>query len=104
LALTIIPFVENIPSILTLEEPENGLHPQAIHTVLEALQLAEKTQLWMSTHSPTVLADFELESIITKRVNASGETEVVKGTEHPRLKDWKKEISLGTLFAAGAFE
>jgi predicted ATPase len=104
LALTIIPFVENIPSILTLEEPENGLHPQAIHTVLEALQLAEKTQLWMSTHSPTVLADCELESIITMRVNAAGETEVVKGTEHPRLKDWKKEISLGTLFAAGAFE
>jgi predicted ATPase len=104
LALTIIPFVENIPSILTLEEPENGLHPQAIHTVLEALQLTEKTQLWMSTHSPTVLADCELESIITMRVNAAGETEVVKGTEHPRLKDWKKEISLGTLFAAGAFE
>ncbi len=104
LALTIIPFVENVPGILTLEEPENGLHPQAIQTVLEALKLTERTQLWMSTHSPTVLADCELESIIIMRINSAGETEVVKGNEHPRLKDWKNEISLGTLFAAGAFE
>lgn len=104
LALTIIPFVENIPSILTLEEPENGLHPQAIHTVLEALKLTEKTQLWMSTHSPAVLADCDLESIVTMRINAAGETEVLKGTEHPRLKEWKNEISLGTLFAGGALD
>ena len=104
LSLTIIPFIENAPKLLTLEEPENGIHPQAIHSVLEALQLTENTQLWMSTHSPTVLADTELDNIITMRIGAGGETEVLKGTEHPRLKDWKKEISLGTLFAAGAFE
>lgn len=104
LSLTIIPFIENAPKILTLEEPENGIHPQAIHSVLEALQLTENTQLWMSTHSPAVLADTDLENIITMRINAGGETEVLKGNEHPRLKGWKNEISLGTLFAAGAFE
>ena len=104
LSLTIIPFIENAPKLLTLEEPENGIHPQAIHSVLEALQLTENTQLWLSTHSPSVLANTDLENIITMRIGSAGETEVLKGKDHPRLKDWKNEISLGTLFAAGAFE
>lgn len=104
LALTIIPFVEDSPNILTLEEPENGIHPKAIHAVLEALSLTKNTQLWMSTHSPIVLANTELESIITMRINDEGETEVVKGADHPRLKNWKGEVDLGTLFAAGVFE
>lgn len=104
LSLTIIPFIENPPKILTLEEPENGIHPQAIHSVMESLELTENTQLWLSTHSPTVLANSELENIITMRINSQGGTEVLKGNEHPRLKNWKQEISLGTLFAAGAFE
>ena len=104
LALTIIPFVENPPHILTLEEPENGIHPKAIHAVLEALSLTQNTQIWMSTHSPTVLANTDLDKIITMRINSEGETEVVKGAEHPRLKKWKGEVDLGTLFAAGVFE
>jgi len=104
LSLTIIPFIQNAPKLLTLEEPENGIHPQAIHAVLEALELTENTQLWISTHSPAVLANTELEKIITMRIGSEGETEVLRGSEHPRLKNWKKEISLGVLFAAGAFE
>ncbi|PMH08664.1 methylation-associated defense system AAA family ATPase MAD3 [Vibrio lentus] len=104
LALTIIPFVENAPNMLTLEEPENGVHPKAIHAILETLGLTQKTQLWMSTHSPTVLANTELSNIITMRINSYGETEVLRGSEHPRLKNWKNDIDLGTLFAAGVFE
>lgn len=104
LALTIVPFVENTPAVLTLEEPENGIHPKAIYAVLEALELTRKTQLWMSTHSPTVLANTELKNIVTMRINSEGETEVLKGDEHPRLKNWKNEVDLGSLFAAGVFE
>jgi hypothetical protein len=31
----------------------------------------------------------------------NGATDIVRGTEHPRLKDWKGEVDLGTLFAGG---
>lgn len=104
LALTIIPFLENAPAVLTLEEPENGIHPRAIDAVLEALRLAEDSQLWLSTHAPIVLANTELEQIITMRLNEDGATDVVKGPDHPRLKDWKGEVNLGELFAAGVLE
>ncbi len=104
LALTIIPYISIPPNVLTLEEPENGIHPKAIDTVLEALRLSGKTQLFMSTHSPIVLANSELKHIITMRINSDGATEVLKGSEHPRLKEWKGEVDLGTLFAAGVLE
>ena len=104
LALTIIPYLQNAPKIITLEEPENGIHPKAIDAVLEALKLTTNTQLWLSTHSPVVLANTEVEQIITMRFNQDGATEVLKGHEHPRLKTWKGEVDLGTLFAAGVLE
>lgn len=104
LALTIIPYLQNAPKIITLEEPENGIHPKAIDAVLEALKLTSDTQLWLSTHSPVVLANTEVEQIITMRFNQDGATEVLKGHEHPRLKTWKGEVDLGTLFAAGVLE
>lgn len=104
LALTIIPYLQNAPKIIALEEPENGIHPKAIDAVLEALKLTSDTQLWLSTHSPVVLANTEMEQIITMRFNQDGATEVLKGHEHPRLKTWKGEVDLGTLFAAGVLE
>ncbi|MGR5433202.1 methylation-associated defense system AAA family ATPase MAD3 [Vibrio owensii] len=104
LALTIIPFLTNAPKVLTLEEPENGIHPKAIDAVLEALRLAENSQVWLSTHAPIVLANTNLEQIITMRLNVDGATEVVKGPDHPRLKHWKGEVNLGELFAAGVLE
>jgi predicted ATPase len=104
LALTILPYLQSPPNIITLEEPENGIHPKAIDAVLEALKLTSETQLWLSTHSPVVLANSELEQIITMRFNKDGSTEVLKGNEHPRLKEWKGEVDLGTLFAAGVLE
>jgi hypothetical protein len=30
-----------------------------------------------------------------------GKTDVVLGSDHPRLRDWKHETNLGTLFAGG---
>lgn len=104
LALTIIPYLQEPPKIITLEEPENGIHPKAIDAVLEALELSSKTQIWLSTHSPVVLANTDLEQIISMRFNEDGATEVLKGNEHPRLKEWKGEVDLGTLFAAGVLE
>ncbi|RKF20173.1 ATP-binding protein [Alginatibacterium sediminis] len=104
LALTIIPYLQSAPQIITLEEPENGIHPKAIDAVLEALKLSSNTQIWLSTHSPVVLANTVLEQIISMRFNKDGATEVLKGNEHPRLKEWKGEVDLGSLFAAGVLE
>jgi hypothetical protein len=31
----------------------------------------------------------------------SGATDIVRGSEHPKLRDWKGALDLATLFAAG---
>jgi predicted ATPase len=101
LALTIIPYLSNPPGLISLEEPENGIYPRAIELVLQSLSSVENTQVWLSTHSPIVLANTELDALVVMRSAKDGRVEAISGTEHPRLKDWQAAIDLGSLFAAG---
>ena len=49
-----------MPRLLVTEEPENGIHPRAIETVVQSLGMLYDSQVWVSTHSPIVLAHTEL--------------------------------------------
>jgi hypothetical protein len=104
LALTILPYLSNLPGIVFLEEPENGIHPRAIEAVLQSLTSAYDSQLLISSHSPVVLANSELEQIICVSLDANGATSVVAGRDHPLLRNWKGRIDLGSLFATGVLE
>jgi predicted ATPase len=103
IAMTILPYIDNLPDIVFLEEPENGIHPQAIEAVLQSLSSAYESQLLLSTHSPVVLANVNLDQIICTRLKRDGAATVVAGRDHPQLKDWKGRVDLGALFAAGVF-
>jgi predicted ATPase len=49
-------YQRSIPSLLTIEEPEEGIHPGAISVILDVLRFAsERAQLIVTTHSPDVL-------------------------------------------------
>jgi predicted ATPase len=58
LALSVLPYLpaSALPRLLVTEEPENGIHPQAIEAVLTSLRAVRDSQVWISTHSPVVLA------------------------------------------------
>ncbi|MFH0726662.1 MAG: AAA family ATPase [Pseudomonadota bacterium] len=101
LALTILPYLNTLPGIVFLEEPENGIHPRAIEAVLQSLSSAYDAQLFISTHSPVVLANSELDQILCARLEANGAATIIPGTAHPQLRDWKGQVDLGALFAAG---
>ena len=101
LTLTLLPYLSKQPAILVTEEPENGIHPRAIEAVLQSLSSMYDSQVWMSSHSPVVLAQARLEHLVCARPNESGGVQMVSGKEHPRLKEWRGEIDLGSLFAAG---
>jgi predicted ATPase len=101
LALTILPYLPQQSSLIFLEEPENGIHPRAIEVVLQSLSSVYDSQVWVSTHSPVVLAHTDLKSVIVMRGSKENGAEAVPGNEHPRLKDWRGGIDLGSLFAAG---
>jgi hypothetical protein len=103
LAMTLLPFLndEVMPRLLVTEEPENGIHPQAIETVLQSLSMLYGVQVLVSTHSPIVLAQTELRDVLTTRLDKDGTVTVVPGDKHPRLRNWRGTIDIGSLFAAG---
>lgn len=101
LALTILPYLPKPPSLIFLEEPENGIHPRAIEIVMQSLSSVYDSQVWVSTHSPIVLAHTDLKSVIVMRGSKENGVEAVLGNQHPRLQDWQGGIDLGSLFAAG---
>lgn len=101
LALTLIGYLEPRERVYLIEEPENGIHPQAAEVVFQALESAYGSQILCATHSPVILALADPEQIFCFSRDATGATDVVRGSDHPRLRDWKRETDLGTLFATG---
>jgi predicted ATPase len=104
LALTLVAYLDDMPPLLVVEEPENSIHPQAIDTIMQSLRSLYDQQAWVSTHSPVVLADAQVLELVITRLDRSGAATVIPGTEHPRLAQWKGGIDLGSLFATGVFE
>ena len=101
LSLTLLPYLTRSPAIIIIEEPETGIHPQAIETVLQSLSSMYDSQVLVSSHSPVVLAQSQLGQILCARLEANGAATIISGTKHPRLKDWQEQIDLGALFATG---
>jgi predicted ATPase len=104
LAQTIIAYLPERDQIYMIEEPENGLHPQAIETAMQSLSSVYDNQIILATHSPVILRLAEPKDILCFAKTTSGAVDVVRGEKHPKLKDWKKDIDLATLHAAGVLQ
>ncbi|HOA62126.1 MAG: AAA family ATPase [Verrucomicrobia bacterium] len=101
LALTILSFLPSTPALLTYEEPEDGVHPKGIEILLEALQTVHGSQVFVSSHSPLVLARCQPSQIVCMSLDPKGAATAVRGDQHPALTEWKESVNLGTLLAAG---
>lgn len=101
LALTILPFLHNVPPLVTVEEPENGVHPKAIETILESLKVIPNSQVWITTHSPIVVAVTDLDKLLCLQQTKAEGVNVIRGSDHPTLKSWKGQPALPILFSAG---
>jgi predicted ATPase len=102
LALTIPAYVAQSGSVFLIEEPENGIHPRAIETVMQSLSSIYESQVIVATHSPVALGMLDPKDVLCFAKNQEGATDVVVGTEHPSLKNWKHgQPDFGVLFASG---
>lgn len=101
LALTLVAYLDPPGRIYLIEEPENGIHPQAVECVFQALSSVYECQVLCASHSPVILSMAEPEQLLCFARTADGATDVVRGDRHPMLDEWKREADLGTLFAAG---
>lgn len=101
LALTLIAYLEGEGKVFLVEEPENGIHPQALETVFQSLSSGYESQVLCATHSPVFLSLAEPEQLLCFALTQNGATDIVRGDLHPNLREWKRTADLGTLFAAG---
>jgi predicted ATPase len=101
LALTIPAYISQFRGVYLIEEPENGIHPSAVEAVFQSLSSVYDAQILLATHSPVILSLAEANKVLCFKKTESGATDIVLGSEHPALHDWKGETNLGTLFAGG---
>jgi predicted ATPase len=89
------------PTLVCIEEPELGLHPDALSLVAELLvEASERTQLIVTTHSDALVSALtdHLESVLV--CEHRGGTELVR-LESERLKHWLDKYRLGDLWRMG---
>jgi len=101
LGLTLLAYIPDLSGLYLVEEPENGIHPRAVETAFQSLSSVYGAQVLLATHSPVVVSMAELGQVLCFARTEEGATDVVSGSEHPRLRDWKGGVDLGTLLASG---
>lgn len=101
MALSILAYLPDFTGIYLIEEPENGIHPRAVDTMFQSLSSVYDAQILVATHSPVVISLVEAKSVLCFARTKDGAVDIVKGDEHPALRDWKGEANLGVLFAGG---
>ena len=86
-----------LPSTIVIDEPELGLHPNAIHLLSELTHAAsERTQVIVSTQSPALVDCFEPDDIVV--VNRDDKASVFQRLDSRALQGWLEEYSLGELW------
>ena len=99
LALTLLGYLDE-DAVWLIEEPENGVHPQAIEAVYEALSASPRAQVMIATHSPVFLGITPPQQLLCFSHDGE-EVSIVAGDRHPALVDGRQDLDLATLFAAG---
>ena len=89
-------------SLICIDEPEIGLHPDMINTIAQAMKHAAKegTQLIVATHSPLLLNQFDLEDILVFEKNKENET-IVSSKQEEDFEDWQDNYLAGQLWLKG---
>ena len=101
LALTLPAYLPELRGAFLIEEPENGVHPRAVEALVQSLSSVYDAQILLATHSPVILSSTRAADVLCFAKNSEGATDIVAGSEHPGLAQWKGEVNLATLFASG---
>ncbi|HTN04757.1 MAG TPA: AAA family ATPase [Planctomycetaceae bacterium] len=87
----------NPPATIVIDEPELGLHPYAISMLADLINSAsERTQVILSTQSPTLLDYFEPEQIVV--VSRQEGRSTFERLDPQALAGWLEDYSVGELW------
>lgn len=86
------------PSAIIIDEPELGLHPQAIAILAELLQdAAKRMQVVVATQSAALINHFSIEDIIV--VNRKEGQTTFERLKEEDFSEWLEDYSVGELWA-----
>jgi predicted ATPase len=102
LSLLAILLHPNPPPLICIEEPELGLHPDVLPSLIELLKEAgERTQVIITTHSADLIdALTDMPEAVLVFDKQQGSTTVNRLNKED-LKDWLNDYSLGQLWRRG---
>ena len=86
------------PSVIVIDEPELGLHPEAIRILGELIRdAAKRTQIIVATQSPLLLDQFSIEDIVV--VNRREGQSVFERLHRADFDEWLENYSVGELWS-----
>ena len=104
-------FQDDMPSIMMIEEIENGIHPSRIQVLLDLIRSqAEhtKTQVLATTHSATILDWLQEEdyktTFLCRRDESTGESRICSLADVPHFTDAVRKRPASELFSEGWME
>jgi len=95
----------DIYHLILFDEPEISLHPYALSIFAKAVKYATETlnrQVYIATHSPVLLSQFEPDDIFSTEKKDSGETVMTRVSDIKDIKLLLEEYALGSLYMAEA--
>ncbi|MCF8075077.1 MAG: AAA family ATPase [Desulfotignum sp.] len=91
------------PSTIIIDEPELGLHPEAICILGELIEnAAKRTQLIVATQSPLLLDQFSIENIVVA-ARKKGQS-VFERLKYEDYNAWLEEYSVGELWTKNVIQ
>jgi predicted ATPase len=92
----------NRGSIVCIDEPEAGLHPDMINGIARGIKYAAQngTQMIIATHSPLLLNAFEFEDLKIFEKDKDNQS-IVKSVSEDDFPDWEDEFLTGQMWLRG---
>lgn len=90
---------ELLPQVIFVDEPELGLHPQAVDVLASMVKKAtESTQVIMATQSPRLLDSFDYKDIIVAEKDRETGCTMLKRLDEDEVKIWLEDYSLSQIW------
>ena len=77
------------------------MHPMAMDPVYDSLASVYRSQMLVATHSPAFLSLANPEDALCFAKDEAGATDIIRGDNHPHLRDWSGRADMNFLFATG---
>lgn len=88
-----------LPQVIFVDEPELGLHPQAVDILASMVKkAAEYTQVIMATQSPRLLDSFEYKDIIVAEKDRETGGTTLKRLDEDDIKIWLEDYSISQIW------